>query len=106
MSEFKSEQNEYTEGVMSDGACILKNRSPMKIGEILKEFNSKASLVEYKDHEFCKRINCNAYIKKHEGGPFPVCVLKGHPSPDCNKTANEFQKWLKENGYRIVKDGE
>ena len=62
--------------------------------------------IEYKDREFCKSTECRAYIKEREGGPFPLCALTGNPHLDCIKTAKEFHKWLKENGYRIVKDGE
>jgi len=61
---------------------------------------------EYKDHEFCKDIACEGYSErwKHVNGVY--CVYKGRPRPDCARTARDFIKWLKQNGYRIVKDVE
>lgn len=51
---------------------------------------------EYDDHEFCKDIKCKY-------SDFSGCQLRVNP---CVKTAKEFHKWLKADGFKIVKDGE
>jgi len=46
---------------------------------------------EYKNHEFCKDVECTAL-------EYNTC------SPViCHKTAKHFHKWLKQHGYKIVK---
>jgi ribosomal protein L37E len=50
--------------------------------------------IEYKDHEFCKAMGCQAYdeLKKE-------CEINS-----CFFTAKQFHKWLTAHGYKIVKE--
>jgi len=49
--------------------------------------------TEYGKYEFCKYMNCG-YLKKSK------CELK----PGCCHSARGFHGWLKENGFKIVKN--
>ena len=55
---------------------------------------------EYKDHEFCKSIECCHFSENGCG------CQKYQNYPNCIFTAKDFHKWLKANGYKIVKEGE
>ena len=72
------------------------NISRLDAYEACMTANLVVAQLQYKDHEFCNDTKCD-YID------FSGCQLRVNP---CVKTANEFQKWLKDNGYKIVKDGE
>ena len=50
-------------------------------------------LIEYQDHEFCTSVNC---LWHH-------CSGCDKDSKNCVYTAKEFHKWLKNNGFEIVK---
>ena len=52
---------------------------------------------EYKDHEFCKAVGCSGFCFKTQ-----KCMV--YVPSDCKFTAKEFHKWLKINGYKIVKE--
>jgi hypothetical protein len=47
---------------------------------------------EYKDHEFCKDVECGAF----DNG-------RCHARQCCYRTAKHFHRWLKQNGYKIIK---
>jgi len=94
--------NTYTEGILEDGACILKNGHMMKIDEIVKELNSKTDesnlkYSEYKNHEFCKAVGCAGFCFETQ-----KCLVD--MPYHCRFTAKEFHKWLKANGPIIVKE--
>ena len=55
-------------------------------------------MKEYQDHEFCNDILCDA-ISSHN-----QCICKEIYWKDCIHTAKEFHKWLKDMGYKIIKD--
>lgn len=50
---------------------------------------------EYQKYEFCKAVNCPV-IKNQS-----TCEIG---SIMCIRTAKEFHLWLKDNGYKIVKE--
>jgi hypothetical protein len=60
---------------------------------------SRENQQEYGRHAFCRSIdngkNCLDWV---DGD---CCFVLNQ---DCTRTAKEFRRWLKENGYRIVKD--
>jgi len=49
---------------------------------------------EYKDHEFCKAVDCL----------WSTCSGCSTDAKQCVYTAKEFHRWLKSNGYKIVKE--
>ena len=55
---------------------------------------SRENQQEYGKYEFCRDIGC-VYA------PPNGCKID---APGCVRTAKEFHHWLKENGYRIVRD--
>lgn len=55
-------------------------------------------IFEYKDHEFCDSEGCS-WLSFVGGANKCSCL-------SCVLTAKQFHKWLKSNGYRIVKEGE
>ncbi len=48
-------------------------------------------------NEFCRAAGCCNL--KDDG----TCFYKGKAAFVCNRTAKEFYRWLKANGYRIFK---
>jgi len=60
---------------------------------------SRENQQEYQKYDFCCSIdngkNCLDWV---DGD---CCFVLNQ---DCTRTAKEFHHWLKENGYRIVKD--
>lgn len=47
---------------------------------------------EYKDYEFCKDVECGAFDNGR-------CYAR----QCCYRTAKHFHRWLKQNGYKIIK---
>lgn len=55
---------------------------------------------EYKKYEFCKAIGCSWRVAAMNNGlPDERCIHRG-----CRHTAKEFHHWLKDNGFKIVKE--
>ena len=58
---------------------------------------------EYGKYEFCKAVDCEYHYPKNrfeaENCSVPI-------SSYCPLTAKEFHQWLKENGFKIVKEVE
>lgn len=52
---------------------------------------------EYKDHEFCRAQNCSA-LRYNDSASWCSCDT-------CYYSAKSLHKWLKSNGYRIMKVG-
>ncbi len=57
----------------------------------------KVITIEYKDHEYCKKVNVTGCI--HLSDDNTHCTIAG-----CVEPAKDFHKWLNENGYKIVKE--
>ena len=53
-------------------------------------------MKEYKKYEFCKSVGCIELTKKEP--------IKCGAVYKCVYTAREFHRWLKNNGYKILKD--
>jgi len=59
-------------------------------------------LQEYKDHDFCKSVDCMDLISKvHNDGFVEECSVY---QSSCNYTAKYFYIWLTEHGYKITKE--
>jgi hypothetical protein len=56
---------------------------------------SRENQQEYQKYEFCRATDC-VELKNN----MKFCEL----NKTCSSSAKEFHHWLKENGYRIVKD--
>jgi hypothetical protein len=54
---------------------------------------SRENMQEYGKYEFCRAVECENMQEK-------CMVGDGY----CSFTAKELHHWLKENGYRIVRD--
>jgi UDP-N-acetyl-D-mannosaminuronic acid transferase (WecB/TagA/CpsF family) len=57
---------------------------------------SRDNQQEYQKYEFCRDMECDNLYNQAS------CVVDDPYG--CVFTAREFHHWLKENGYRIVKD--
>jgi hypothetical protein len=57
---------------------------------------SRDNQQEYQKYEFCRDMECDNLYNQAS------CVVDDPAG--CPLTAKEFHCWLKENGYRIVKD--
>ena len=64
--------------------------------EIADEKAAKELSSKYQKYEFCEGSGCLNFngVKCEHDGKNPIL---------CNRTAKEFHKWLKENGFEIVK---
>ena len=58
---------------------------------------------EYEKCEFCKQIKCECLIPESEELGIPISCNFSHDK-DCIYTAREFHHWLKENGFKIIKE--
>jgi len=67
----------YTEGIMADGACILKDGVKMTVSEVLYELNSSAGNV------VCDA--CGNYIEPHEEN----VGIESNLHKDCCTTQND-----------------
>lgn len=56
---------------------------------------------EYKKLEFCIDVSCQHYWPESTHCQEHCGV---NNKSNCNFTAKEFHHWLKDNGYKIVKD--
>ena len=54
-------------------------------------------MIEYQTYEFCKAIKCQDFIKDK-------CAMGNGDYFFCSAFPETFQHWLKENGYRILKE--
>jgi hypothetical protein len=55
-------------------------------------------MTKYKDHEFCKDIKCLQFYDGECTKKTPTIL-----SSNCVHSAKDFHKWLKNNGYEIIK---
>jgi predicted nuclease with TOPRIM domain len=60
--------------------------------ELREQLKKVEEAKEYKDHEFCKDVECGAF----DNG-------RCHARQCCYRTAKHFHRWLKQNGYKIIK---
>jgi hypothetical protein len=60
--------------------------------------------MEYKSRQFCKDIECGIQIRLDNGPDDEVSRICKEYCKGC--MANKFHKYLKENGYKIVKGGD
>ena len=58
-------------------------------------------MIEYKSRKFCKDINCLSQ-RCIDGNLNSKEIAKRHCREHCK--AYQFHKWLKDNGYKIVKE--
>lgn len=94
----------YEKGGKKVKATIdISNMQPGEILEEVERLTGKGGqlMPEYKSREYCRDINCynqlqydNQFISKKR--------LKTY-CQDCK--AYKFHKWLQENNYKIVKEG-
>ena len=77
---------------------VIDSKTGEQLDIVDPETGEKLSVKkkEYKDHEFCKSVKC---LWRR----FSECDVDAN---NCVYTAKEFHKWLKSNGYRIVRGGE
>jgi len=55
---------------------------------------------KYKKYEFCKDIGCPVLLGDYKTDQYCDCGK----IDECFWTAKEFHKWLKANGFKIIKD--
>ena len=73
------------------------------LAHIVSSFlKQKRSFRKYSKYEFCKSVNCNQLIPESKTyGINECCMFKN--DHDCIFTAKEFHRWLKDNGFEIMK---
>lgn len=71
----------------------------------VKKLEEIAEKRPYGKYEFCEAIKCTGLIPDSpEHQTYKRCMFKR--DNNCCHTAKEYHGWLKENNFRIVKQGE
>jgi hypothetical protein len=82
-----------------DSDCIIMDA--LDSAEKALKQASRENQQEYQKHEFCRDTECPDLL--NVGTERETCLI-GDNYPVCCRTAKHFHDWLKENGYRIVRD--
>jgi hypothetical protein len=75
---------------------MLIYRTSVEIEYMKEAWEARGNQTECNEHEFCRDMECDNLYNQAS------CVVDDPYG--CVFTAKELRHWLKDNGYRIVKD--
>lgn len=91
-SPVRGEYVEFGDHVSLLATAAKKDSEIEQLKAELAELRERLKPVEYQKYEFCKDVECGAF----DNG-------RCHARQCCYRTAKHFHRWLKQNGYKIIK---